>query len=204
MIFKKHSHIIIALALVSMLLIFGACSDDDNGTNNNTDVAGEIVINATSMTEWVYFSFDTEDTFRLADSYNSANWDIGFQRYHLCTNSGSSGMGQGGAADMGKVGFESVTQAPASGYTVDDSLEILRMGGSINISANHLLETWGALDTTSMPPVFVPSDKIFVVRTADGKYAKVWLKSYYKNDGSSAHITMKYKYQADGSTNLND
>ncbi|PIE88342.1 MAG: hypothetical protein CSA04_02390 [Bacteroidetes bacterium] len=44
--------------------------------------------------------------------------------------------------------------------------------------------------------------EIFVVKTADGKYAKVWLKDYFNADGESGHVTMKYSYQPDGSTKL--
>lgn len=191
------------LSAILFLSIFAVSCDDDGGTEPTNDT-NEIVVNATSMDEWVYFSFDSRDTFRLEDAYNSTNWDIGFQRYHLKTNSGTSGIGQGGAYDAGKVDFDALEVAPTAGYTPDDSLEILRMGGGFNISANEVLETWGALDTNNMPPVFVPSDKIFVVKTAQGKYAKIWLKSYYKKDGSSAHVTMKYFYAGDGSTALKE
>jgi hypothetical protein len=46
------------------------------------------------------------------------------------------------------------------------------------------------------------SNQIFVVKTADGKYVKVWLKAYTKLvEGSKkgGYITMKYAYQPDGS-----
>jgi len=48
----------------------------------------------------------------------------------------------------------------------------------------------------------VPSDYIFFVKTGDGKFAKVWFKSYYSAENLSGYVTFQYKYQPDGSKNL--
>ena len=48
----------------------------------------------------------------------------------------------------------------------------------------------------------VPSDFIYIVRTGKGKYAKVWFKGYYSATNVSGYVTFQYKYQPDGSTNL--
>jgi len=123
-------------------------------------------------------------------------------RYHLKTNSGTSGKGQSGVIDMGDVDFSEVTAAPTDGYTVDDSVAYAGNGGTTTYSVNPVLETWATME--GMPPTFVPSDHIFVVKTADGKYVKLWLKNYYNDEGVSGFITFKYFYQADGSTDLAD
>lgn len=197
------TYLTVFLAAVLIIAVFASCADKD--TNEPTDIeAKEFTINAVSYDQWMYFSFETGDTFRLEDPYNSDAWDLAFQRYHLKTNSGTSGKGMGGAISKGKVAFESITTADDSGYITDDSLKILKMGGDVFITANHELAKWGALDTTAMPPVFVPADNIMIVKSAKGKYAKVWLKSFYSNEGASGFVRMKYLYQPDGSKKLSE
>ena len=65
---------------------------------------------------------------------------------------------------------------------------------------NTLLETWGEF-TDDMPPTLVPSNKVFVVKTADGKYDKIIVQNYYGTDGSG-YVTFTYVFQPDGSVNL--
>jgi hypothetical protein len=48
----------------------------------------------------------------------------------------------------------------------------------------------------------VPADYIYIVKTATGKYAKIWFKSYYSPENISGYVTFQYKYQPDGSKNL--
>ena len=39
---------------------------------------------------------------------------------------------------------------------------------------------------------------VYVVRTADGKYAKILIESFHNAEGKSGYINMKYSYQPDG------
>ena len=54
-------------------------------------------IDASSYTEWVYFSFSTGEIVDVEDYENSSDWDLGVMRNHFRTNSGQSGNGFGGA-----------------------------------------------------------------------------------------------------------
>jgi hypothetical protein len=67
---------------------------------------------------------------------------------------------------------------------------------------NPVLYTWFTLEFAAQGTQIVPTDYIFIVRTATGKYAKVWFKSYYSATNASGFINFQYKYQPDGSKNL--
>ena len=197
---KSSSMFIIYLTVVSLLFMFNSCDDSSVTEPPPSGVGKELMIDASSKTDWVYFSFSKGDTVTIAESNGSLEWDLGLRRYHFKTNSGTSGSGQGGAVNMGKVDFASVTEAPESGYTVDDSVTFQGHGGSKTYSLNPVLEGWAIME--GMPPTFVTTDSIYVLKTAEGKYAKLWLKGYYNEESVSGHITLEYFYQPDGSRKL--
>lgn len=163
-----------------------------------------ITIDATSFTDWVYFSFDGGDTLSIADPATSHDWDLALMRYHFRTNSGSSGNGQGGVIDLGVVDFDGVKTADEAGYTVDDSLSVYSMSTHTytNIPGNTVLETWVNKDMGTMPPTYSSHNKVFLVKTATGKYAKMIVEDYYNDQAEGGHITFKYFYQPNGTTSL--
>ncbi|MFV0472085.1 MAG: HmuY family protein [Paludibacteraceae bacterium] len=157
--------------------------------------------------DWIYFSFKEGKEVSVVEGEHSTNlnWDIAFNRYNIRTNSGKSGSGQGGAYDAGKVEFSSITEAPTSGYTVDTDYEISDVGSGfpppMKIStANTVL--CQAIVFSGPPPAYTPNEHIYVIKTADGKYAKVIFSSFYDTKGNSGYISFKYAYQPDGSTSL--
>ncbi len=190
------------LSLVLGVFLFTACENDDPVGPSSEGVGDELTIDASSKTDWVYFSFSSGETVTVDEPNNSTDWDIRLKRYHLSTNSGTSGSGQGGAIDMGEIAFDDLIKAPTTGYTVDDSVAYEGHGGTTMYSVNPVLETWATME--GMPPTFVPLNHTFCVKTADGKYAKVWFKSYYDAEGVSGHITLQYYYQPDGGPSLSD
>lgn len=196
----KHFRFKLAFLLLSSVLIFASCEKDDNDPDKLDSFT--VIIDATSYTDWVYFSFSTGDEVSVTDPQTSSDWDIGIKRNHFKTNSGTSGAGNGGAYDAGVVNFDTLSEAPEAGYTVDSSIDIFDFA-SMEYEAepgNTLLETWGEF-TDDMPPTLVPTDKVFVLKAADGKYAKMIVQNYYGTDGSG-YVTFTYAFQADGSTNL--
>lgn len=143
---------------------------------------------------------------------NRLDWDLAFCGYRLRTNSGTSGNGQGGAADLGNGNYEkwqTVSQLPNTiQWAVDDhtvSITYSRNDWNKYLIANHLdfnENPWfdpnrgpattktdanpvlaRAMTFTGPPPVYSPSFHTYVVRTADGKhYFKLQIISWYKGD----------------------
>lgn len=202
---KLSFYFLLAFFAASILI---SCEKDE--IELNPAEGKTVTVDATSYDEWTYFSFSLGDIVTVSNPATDTNWDLAFMRNHIRTNSGASGEGQGGVYDAGVVGFETVTEAPPAGYVVDvDTVQHSVMDFTqnppsvvlIDINASAVLETWGAFDMTTSPPPFNVTDKIFAVKTADGKFAKIHVQSYYNSDGSG-YITFEYKYQADGTANL--
>jgi len=185
------------------IVLFAGFSCDEEETKPKIELQ-TITINAKSYSTWVYFSFDKDTVVQITDFANSTEWDLGFIRNHVRTNSGKSGKGKGGVVEAGAVSFESLKEAQADGYVVDDSIGISdpadpTHANMIKTPGSAVLEGWGTMNTNVMPPVFTPSNKIYFIKTAAGKYAKVWFKSYYSAEGASGYITLNYIYLSDGS-----
>ena len=56
-----------------------------------------VTIDASSYSNWVYFSVEQNSVISIDDPENSLEWDFAFQRKHIKTNGGLSGIGNGGA-----------------------------------------------------------------------------------------------------------
>jgi len=192
-------------------LSFNSCTKKDD--NNSVFEVKTVLITANLYDKWVYFSFDKGTTsttnYDVTDFTTKTDWDLAFHRNDVRTNSGASTTvnALGGVKDMGIVSFESVTDAPTAGYTVDASSMIVsnpNIGGvptMYTTTTNAAFKTWLTINTAVNPPVYTVNNNIFVVKTASGKYAKVWLKGYVNPaDSKSGYITMQYLYLSDGST----
>ena len=159
--------------------------------------AHTFTIDATSKEEWTYFSFETSDVVEVADATNSEEWDIGFQLTQVKLNGGISGPGMGSAVMLTDTSFEEVTVAPEDGYLADteDTLAIVpqsEMGWYIYTG----------------PPthwILPLENRVFVVKAADGTFAKIRFSGYYKdneNKQDSGFVTFDYVHQPDGSRNF--
>lgn len=183
-----------AILVIAAVVMFSACDDDDDKAEAMTTM-----VEATSYTEWVYFSFSEGKVVNVTDPKTETNWDIGLKRNNFRTNSGASGSGLGGALDVEVTDFNGYIAVPTAGYSVDVELQAFDLNTMeyYTTTANEVLDTWGEF-TDAMPPTFNTSDKVFAVKTADGKYVKMIVQSYYGAEGSG-YITFKYVYQSDGS-----
>ena len=193
----------IVFLLLIITISFFACKKE----NTNVQIEAQTFeINSTGSNVWKYFSFDLNDTVTIADPANSNAWDLAFQRYRIKTNGGESGNGSGSAANSylkGQSGFDALTVVPdTSTFKVDESVDIAVQQGYATYIVNPVLYTWFSLEFATQGTQIVPSDDIFIVKTASGKYAKVWIKSYYSASNLSGYVTIQYKYQPDGSKNL--
>jgi hypothetical protein len=186
-----------------IIVSFFACKKEDTKAPIQ---AQTFEINSTGSTAWKYFSFASNDTINVPDPANSAAWDIAFQRYRIKTNGGKSGSGSGSAANSyqkGLIGFDALKiVSDTATFASDDSISIAIQQGYAYYVVNPVLYTWFTLEFATQGTQIVPTDYIFIVKTGTGKYAKVWFKSYYSPENISGYVTFQYKYQPDGSKNL--
>lgn len=186
--------------LLIIVGLFSACKKE----NINPPIESRTFeINSSSSTTWKYFSFEKNDTFTITDPLTSAGWDLAFQRYRVKTNGGLSGNGMGSAANSyrkGQAGFDALKAvSDTASFTADASVQIAVQQGYATYIVNPELYTWFAIEMAAQGTQIVPTDFIYVVKTASGKYAKVWFKSYYSATNASGRVTIQYKYQPDGS-----
>lgn len=120
-------------------------------------------------------------------------WDVAAKRYRLVVNGGEGFHGDGGVARI-DAPFAAVVEAPRSGYATS------RVSGGGD-SVNAVLDGWYRYSLFShlLEP---EEDATFVIRTHDGKYAKLSFLGYYCPGPRPGCLTMEYAFQGDGSRRL--
>lgn len=197
---KNPAILFLSAGVVALLF---SCNKEEN---NPAIESKTFEIDASNSLGWKYFSFSENDTISVSDPSVSTDWDLAFQRYRIKTNGGESGKGLGGAANTnkkGQTGFDAVKSVHDTiTFTGDGPVTIAVQQGYETVIVNPELYTWFTMEQASQGTQIAPSDFIYIVKTAAGRYAKVWFKSYYSATNMSGHILFQYKYQPDGSGNL--
>jgi hypothetical protein len=150
-------------------------------------LVGPIVytVDATSPELWRYFSFRVGS---VVDGPGPRDWDLGFRRFQIIANGGQGFQGEGAIRDLGAVPFDSVRAVPEDGYA---------RSVSTPDPANPAIAHWYSYGFFSH--VLTPKPHVWAVRTADGRYAKLEIVSYYCPGAQPGCVTFRYAYQGDGS-----
>ena len=208
----------LATLFVSLMAMFAlaSCSDDDDAANDQPAVPGE-KLEVKSVTlpnpgygkdNWIYFSLSEG---KILEGINESNrkdndtWDLAFYRYNVRTNSGLSGNGMGGALDTKKDVLEAVRTVPAGKFTIDEMSSVTSSmesfpPPSIETPLNALLGE--AIKFQGPPPTYIPNNHVYIIRTHDGKYAKLQITSFANDKGEKGHLQFSYVYQPNGSKNF--
>lgn len=200
------------ISVFAIALVLFSCKKDEEKPSL---VAQSKVIDATSQTEWVYFSFEKDTVVGVSDPANSTDWDIAFRRYMIKTNGGKSGNGQAAVAiaDTTRTGEEGfnvlLTVNDNVQLTADDTVIVYSYNPanpSVPIITKHVLNpvlmNWYKREDTPNGTMIVSRQWIYYFRTAKGNYSKFYIKNYYNDVGKSGYFTLVYKYQPDGSRSL--
>ncbi len=119
-------------------------------------------------------------------------WDIGVRRHRLAVNGGDGFSGNAGVIRL-EIPFEQVFEAPTDGYA---SSRVTPGGDTVSA----VLDEWYSYDFFSH--LLEPDPVTFVLRTADGRYAKLRILGYYCPGPEPGCMTIEYVYQGDGSRRL--
>jgi len=142
-------------------------------------------VDASSPDRWRYFDFSRGS---VVEAPGPLEWDLAFRRFHVVANGGEGFPGGGGIRDLGSVPFDSVAVVPADGY------EETRAARD---TVHPATEDWYDYSFTSH--ILRPKDRVFAVRTADGRYAKLSILGYYCPGARPGCLAFRYVYQGDGS-----
>lgn len=105
-------------------------------------------------------------------------WDLAFRRNEIIVNGGADRSGQAGVIAIQDVPFDSLQEAPAEGY-------------------EPFVADWYDYGFTSH--ILTPKPVVYAVRTADRRYAKLSILSYYCPQAMAGCVTFRYVYQGNGS-----
>lgn len=193
------------LILLFSLYSFMACEKEPD-TKKKEILETKVVSNIfAGHSNYQLFSFATGDTLPSTDSATT-KWDIGLKGTTIIFNGGTSGPGDAGVIIIDAL-FAEVEEANSSGYIQDALTAKAIPTGSGNGWYNYDFNFTTMTGTHQITPL---AGKVFVVRTANNKYAKFIIESYYKDKilpGTDSKIgekyyTFKYVYQPDGTRNL--
>lgn len=204
----RVTQVMMAATMMAITLMMAACVDY-GAEEFSGKVLPRVSGYSTGVTnDWIYFNLRTGEVFNrfnpnadIAEGEQKvrADWDLAFCGFRLRTNSGTSGIGQGGAIDLGYGGYDkwtSVAQLPPGAEWVVDTDTDVYITMSQNEWNKYLIENnldfkdnpWFdpntgpaktltsanrllalSMDFSGPPPVYTPSFHTYVVRTADGQ-----------------------------------
>lgn len=196
---------------LSLMLALAACGDDGQTTSTDSDSDGAAsdsdgggpsapvetvdegegvrltTVDASSDQTWVYFDFESGAQTSPGDPADDAGWDLGFLRFNIKSNGGTSGTGEVGVVRLDGEDFDALSVAPAQGYVSDDAA-----GGPMPMSTTpgYAFDEWYAYDFATH--VLSPEDAVFVVRTVEANYFKVQLLAYYDDAGTPGMVQFRW------------
>lgn len=199
----------ITLSALVISTLFTACKKDDEvvvqpvKSETVKDLAADPTTSVsatgqpTGTGKYTFFSFKNG----IVASSDSATtkWDIGVRATTIITNGGGSGSGQGGAVVITGI-FDEIKEVPASATFAQDTKTTF----AIPTGAGN---GWYNYANGIITPA---AGKVILIKTADGKYAKVEILSYYKGAPTTPtttdvarYYTFRYVYQPEASTKFN-
>lgn len=169
--------------------------------------SGTIYIDATSYTKWTYIDFDTYsiDTTLIAEDGSESGevmegWDLAVHRYDTKTNGGSVLETEYTSLDEFRVSG----RIPEGEYVEDIwtedriTIDMSQMMSGVILYApswfNPELSKWLNVDTSTMPPVYTMSGRVYVLKTQDGKAAALQLNNYMNDSKVKGFMTIDYIY----------
>lgn len=168
----------------------------DEATNSGT-----IYIDATQYTRWIYINFHTHqiDSVEITDDMVEPEaWDLAVHRYDAKTNKGS----------VQETSFTSLDALVASGtlpsgnFVADEPSKVtVDMSGMMDgvilyaeSDVNPVLSAWLNVDTSTMPPIYTLSNKVYIIKLKDGTYAAVRLSNFMNDASVKGFMTIDYVY----------
>ncbi len=143
---------------------------------------GEVVrtVDASHPDRWRFFSLERGS---VVENPGPREWDLAFRRFQIIVNGGEGFPGDGGLQPLEGVRFGEVERLPEDGY------EGTRARGD---SIHPGIQRW--YDYSFFSHLLTPKERVYAVRTADGRFAKVELMGYYCPGPTPGCITFRYTF----------
>ena len=138
-------------------------------------VPDTVTLDARDAEHWWFFAFASG----LLSPADTSGWDLAVRRFHV--------IAAGDVARLDTVTFDDLRAAPAAGY-------VSTAFGRDTI--NPAIGRWYRYSMVSH--LLEPKPRTYVVRTRDGRYAKLEFLGYYCPGPSAGCVTFVYAYQGAG------
>ncbi|MBI4502589.1 MAG: HmuY family protein [Gemmatimonadetes bacterium] len=139
-------------------------------------VSDTLTIDAGDEHRWRFVDLDRGGVVEPPDT---AGWDLALRRFHLIPS--------GEISNLGPVPFDSVNAAPESGYVASRFSR-----DTSNAATDH----WYTYSYFSH--LLTSKSDVYVLRTREGRYAKLQILSYYCPGPTPGCVTLRYFYQGGG------
>lgn len=161
--------------------------------------------------KYTFFSFKTGQIVPNSDSA-STKWDIGFRSTSIIFNGGTSGPGTAGAIVQQGL-FDEIKEAPTSGYVMDNKTtnKFAVSSSPFVVGTTTTTNNWWLNSGTQTSTIISPiAGRVIIIKTADDRYAKMEILSYYKGTPATVdntkdidrHYTFRYIYQPENKTSF--
>lgn len=212
--------ILMKMAPLALVMMATACDKNDDVKQQALEVKSVVNLPADTTTGfsptgrpigvnlYTHFSLRENKIIEGADTLTN-KWDIAFKQFYIKVNGGTSATGGGNAAAY-------VASGTFDNYTTISDADVanLKQDNGATFAINPIPGGWYTYSTTTFLAIPTPG-KVFVIRTADGRYAKLEITSFYRNGVTpdvSATLTQKalaqffyqfrFTFQPNGSKNF--
>jgi hypothetical protein len=168
-------------------------------TKLSSDVeVGTIYVDASSYTKWIYLDFSEHraDSVSVFDEAPQ-NWDLAIHRYDAKTNGGvvaETDVEDFSLLPTAKIGEYVSDTFTTSKIVTDMSTMMDGYLSYVESDYNSLLSQWLNVDTSNMPPTYTLSNKIYILKLADGSKAALKLENYMNDAAVKGYMTIRYMY----------
>ncbi len=160
-------------------------------------LGGTLRIDATSYTRWNYIDLLHQriDTASITLGQDAPpEWDFALHRYDVKTHGGAAAetpFDQVGVASA-LEGLHFVSDADSQ-VVIDMSTMMEGYLGYASSEVNPVLSTWLHVDQSTMPPIYTLSNKVYLLRMADGSLAALQFTGYMDDAMRKGIVTLRYR-----------
>lgn len=162
---------------------------------------GRVYIDATEYTEWHYIDLQGKQVTTTAiDGEAPAKWDFAIHRYDAKTNGGK--VLESSVNDFNSLpdieGLSDELFVSDEWTTEQIRVDMSQMMDGIILYAedyyNPCLSRWLNVNTSTMPPIYTLSKKVYILMLSDGTYAALRLTDFMNDAAVKGFITIDYLY----------
>lgn len=162
---------------------------------------GRLYIDATDYTQWHYVDLHGKRVQTIAvGEAEPADWDFAIHRYDAKTHGGRVAETSAERVDA----LPDIEAIPETAFVADEwttdriTTDMSQMMDGIIRYAedwyNPCLSGWLDVDTSTMPPIYTLSGKVYLLRLSDGTCAALRLTNFMSDAAVKGHMTIDYLY----------